>query len=118
MIQQNFETLRKLFGDSVLKIVVFVTTEPERVGSRQDLERNLIEQISLRLPPNTGAPITSHDDSRESAHFIIERVLKNRPVVLRIQQEMIDEVKTIGQTKAGKAVSKELRNLARRGARS
>ena len=55
-----------------------------------------------------------HHNTTQSAHDIVRGIMKNRPVALQIQRELVDEHKNIVDTAAGEAVNRELNELIRR----
>ena len=55
-----------------------------------------------------------HHNTAQSAQDIILTVMKNRPVVLQIQRELVDEHKDIVDTAAGETVNQELNEQIRR----
>lgn len=52
-----------------------------------------------------------HTNTPESAQAILREILKNKPAVLKIQRELIDEGKDIGKTGAGAVLNQEIREL-------
>jgi DNA repair exonuclease SbcCD ATPase subunit len=52
------------------------------------------------------------EDTVDSARAIIHQILKNHPIALDIQKEIVDEHKNINQTSAGVAVDEKLTQLA------
>ena len=49
-----------------------------------------------------------HDNTPESARAILEMIVDNQPLALRIQHELVDEQKDIGQTGAGVELNREI----------
>ena len=56
-----------------------------------------------------GAQLARHQNTTQSAHDIIRRIMKNQPIVLQIQRELVDECKDIINTAAGDAVCKDIK---------
>jgi len=111
---RNFKMFRKLCGDKTLKNVVLVTNMwgevPRDVGeSRED------ELSSTFFKPvlDKGAQMVRHHNTAQSAQDIIRVIMKNRPVVLQIQRELVDEHKDIVDTAAGEAVNRGLNRSSR-----
>jgi len=106
---------RELCGDSSLKNVVLVTNMwgevSEDVGKarEKELTTNFFKPVL-----DKGAQLVRHHNTTQSAHDIIRSIMKNQPVVLQIQRELIDEGKDIIDTAAGDAVNKELNEQIRR----
>ncbi|KAF9653408.1 P-loop containing nucleoside triphosphate hydrolase protein [Thelephora ganbajun] len=112
---RNFKMFRELCGDTTLKNVVLVTNMwgevSRKVGeSREDeLSGNFFKPVL-----DKGAQMVRHHNTAQSAHDIIRMIMKNRPVVLQIQRELVDEHKDIIDTAAGEAVNRELNEQIRR----
>lgn len=100
---------RELCGDTTLKNVALVTNmwgevSPE-VGESSEYE---LSSRSFKPVIDKGAQMVRHHNTGQSVHDIIRMIVKNRPVVLQIQRELVDEHKDIVDTAAGEAVNKEL----------
>lgn len=106
---------RELCGDTTLRNVVLVTNMWGEVSrdigeSREDeLSTNFFKSVL-----DKGAQMVRHHNTTQSAHEIIRRIMRNRPVVLQIQRELVDEHKDIVDTAAGEAVNQELNAQIRR----
>ena len=112
---RNFKMFRELCGDTTLKNVVLVTNmwsevSPEVGEFREDELSNRFFKPAI----DKGAQMVRHHNTAQSAHDIIRLIMKNRPVVLQIQRELVDEHKDIGDTAAGEAINKELNEQMRR----
>ena len=106
---------RELCGDTSLKNVVLVTNMWGEVS--QDVgEAREQELITNFFKPvlDKDAQLARHHNTAESAHDIIRSIMKNRPMALQIQRELVDEKKNIIDTAAGEAVNKELNEHIRR----
>ena len=107
--------LRELCGDAALKNVFLVTnmwSEVSRdVGEarQEELSGNFFKQVL-----DEGAQITRHLDTAQSAHDIIRKIMGKPSVVLRIQEELVDQGKGIIDTAAGQALNRELNEQMRR----
>ena len=55
-----------------------------------------------------GAQMVRHHNTPESAQNIVRKMMKNHPVALRIQRELVDRRIDITDTAAGKVISDEL----------
>ena len=112
---RNFNMFRKLCGESTLKNVVLVTNMWKR-GS-QDTNTAREKELSdkfFKPTLNKGAQMIRHHNTTESAHDIIRRIMKNHPVVLQIQRELVDEGKDIINTAAGDSINRELKDQIER----
>jgi len=106
---------RELCGDSSLKNVILVTNMWGEV-SKDVGEAREKELITNFFKPvlDKGAQLDRHRNTAQSAHDIIRRIMRNRPITLQIQRELVDEKKNIIDTAAGEAVNKELNEQMRR----
>ncbi|RDB26374.1 GTP-binding protein A [Hypsizygus marmoreus] len=108
---RNFKMFRELCGETSLKNVVIVTNMwgevSKQVGEAREAE--LISQDMFFKPVlDKGAKIERHENTRESAHRILEYLISNHPLSLRIQRELVDEGKDISQTAAGAELNREM----------
>ena len=112
---RNFNLFRKLCGESTLKNVVIVTNMWKE-DSRDVSEARERELSSKFFKPalDKGAQMDRHHNTTESAHEIIRKIMKNHPVVLQIQREIVDERKDIIDTAAGDSINKELKEQIKR----
>ena len=106
---------RELCGDTTLENVVLVTNMWDAVSREvgETRERELSSDF-FKSAIKAGAQIVRHHNTTKSAHNIIRKIMKNRPVVLQIQRELVDEHKNIVDTAAGEAVNRELNEQIRR----
>lgn len=107
---KHFQMFKKLCGRKALKNAALVTnmwglvTPQEGVTREQQLKDRFFKSAIRK-----GAQLYRHDNTPESAQEILRRVLENGPVVLKIQQELVDEGKDVGNTGAGTVLNKEIR---------
>ncbi|KAF9645064.1 hypothetical protein BDM02DRAFT_712317 [Thelephora ganbajun] len=111
---RNFRMFRELCGDSTLKNVILVTNmwgevSPD-VGEAR--EQELVGEF-LEPALTKGAQLARHHNTAKSAHDIIRRIMRNRPIPLQIQRELVDEHKDIIDTAAGETINKELKEQIR-----
>jgi hypothetical protein len=112
---RNFKMFRELCGDSTLKNVILVTNMWGEVS--QEVGETREEQLitnSFKPALDKSAQLARHHDTVQSAHDIIRRIMRNQPLVLQIQRELVDERKGIIDTAAGGAINKELNEQIRR----
>jgi chromosome segregation ATPase len=106
---------RELCGDSTLRNVILVTNMwadvSQEVGETR--EKQLIAKF-FKPALDKSAQLARHHNTAQSAHDIIRRIMRNRPLALQIQRELIDENKEIIDTAAGGAINKELKEQIRR----
>ena len=106
---------RELCGDSTLRNVVLVTnmwgevTKDVGEARERELTTKFFKQVI-----DKGAQLARHQNTTQSTYDIIRRIMKNQPVVLQIQRELVDEHKDIIDTAAGDAVNKEIKEQIKR----
>ena len=112
---RNFKMFRELCGDSTLKNVILVTnmwgdvTQDVGEARENELTTNFFKPVL-----DKGAQLARHHNTAQSAHDIIRRIMRNRPIPLQIQRELVDEHKDIIDTAAGEVINKELNEQIRR----
>ena len=106
---------RKLCGDSTLKNVILVTNMWQ-LDSHHANEAREMELSNKFFKPalEKGAQMARHDNTAESAHGIVRKIINNHPLPLQIQRELVDEKKDISDTAAGESISQELKELTRK----
>ena len=112
---KGFKTLLAMCGSQALQNVVIVTNmwgkvTPEVGDAREQQLGSSFFEPALE----NGALLLRHDDTTGSAHNIIRNILERQPVTLRIQEEIYDEWKRIGETAAGKELLRELDEQVRK----
>jgi hypothetical protein len=108
---RNFKLFRQLCGDSTLQNVVILTNMWSEVSLEigEAREAELASQDMFFKPVlDKGALFARHENTRESAHAILQHIIQNHPMSLQIQRELVDEKKDISQTAAGAELNKEL----------
>jgi hypothetical protein len=109
--QRNFSMFRQLCGEKALKNVVIVTTMWENV-IRADGEARETElashDIFFKPALQNHAQMARSNHTVESAQAILRMIIRNHPLALRIQEELIDEHKDISETAAGEELNREL----------
>ncbi|KAK1851883.1 hypothetical protein CCHR01_05478 [Colletotrichum chrysophilum] len=109
--RKNLFMFKKLCGPEALKHVVLVTTMWELVDEKTGLER----QTELETTEDfwgymlsKGSRIEKHMNNPQSAHHIISRFMSHyrptTPVLLAIQDEMVNKNKNLDETEAGKGL--------------
>ena len=103
---------RELCGEKTLKNVVLMTTMWGRVTPQRGADREQqLKDKHFKAAIEKGAHICRYKDTPESARKILRTILENKPVVLKIQHELIDQHKEIGQTSAGEELNREIREV-------
>ena len=112
---KNFQMLKELCGENALKNVVFVTNMWGLVAHKRGAAREKqLKDGYFKAAIDKGAQLCRHNGTRESAREILRKILENQPIVLKIQRELIDERKKIGQTGAGVELSREVLDVIER----
>jgi hypothetical protein len=112
---RNLRILWALCGETTLKNVAITTTMWERLTPEQGAarEKELGDKF-FRAAIEKGAKLCRHYNTPDSARAVLREVLKNQPAVLKIQSELVDEGKSIGQTVAGAELKQEIRDAVKR----
>ncbi|KAF8896196.1 hypothetical protein BD779DRAFT_1466201 [Infundibulicybe gibba] len=113
---RNLKMFRRLCGENTLRNVAIVTNMWGQVDRAQGDAREceLASNENFFKPVlDKGARLHRHDNGLASGHGILRYLLGNHPQPLRIQQELVDEGKSISQTDAGMELEKELKEQAR-----
>ena len=113
--RQNFKMFRELCSDTTLKNVIIVTNMWGQVSSDIDeAHKNQLSSMFFKPALNKGAWMARHNNTIQSTHSIIRRIMENHPVTLQIQWELVGEHKDIVDTMAGRAINQELNEQMRR----
>ncbi|KAG8703807.1 hypothetical protein FRC11_010436 [Ceratobasidium sp. 423] len=110
--RRTFNVFRKLCGKDSLSNVLLVTNMWSDPPTSQQIDREteLRTHVDFFQPAlDEGATMVrrAHKDQR-SAHDIIRMLLRKDPVAMKVQQELVDEGKTLSDTGAGREVEHEL----------
>lgn len=109
---KNFRMFRELCGEKTLENVVVVTNMWGQVTSQQgEAREQQLKDEHFKAAIEKGAQLRRHDNTPESAQAILREIIKNQPVVLKIQRELIDEGKNIEETGAGAELTREIHEV-------
>ena len=99
---------RKICGECAFKNTIIITNM-WKDGSQDINEARERELYTKFFKPalDLGARMIRHQNTVESTHNIIRRIMENNPAALRIQQELVVERKDIVKTMAGKLINRE-----------
>lgn len=114
---RNFRMFGKFCGDASLKNVAIVTNMWSLVDPQDGDEREAeLRDNELFFKPalDKGAQLLRHDSSLASAQAILGKIVGNKPMALRIQEELVDEGKAVLSTDAGVEVNREVVEQARK----
>ncbi|KAJ3509700.1 hypothetical protein NMY22_g16206 [Coprinellus aureogranulatus] len=109
---KNFKTFRKLCGESTLRNVIIVTNMwgevTPQLGAQREHELSSSEDF-FKPALDKGAKMLRHHNTLESGHEIVRHILRNNPMALQIQKEIVEEKKDVSQTAAADEIERELR---------
>jgi len=104
--QRYFEMFKRLCGEKNLGHVVLITTMWDQLAQRgiglrreDELRKDFWKDME-----DKGSQIRIFDGSRGMANALVCRMMRKTPIVLRIQEELVDEEKTLEETEAGKYI--------------
>lgn len=105
---KNLHMFKKLCGDGALASVVLATTwwDGVTVAIGEERERELATGEAFWAGMiKKGSRLFRQDNGIQSARQIIDNLVNRRqPVILKIQEELVTEGKTLGQTEAGRVI--------------
>jgi len=104
--KRYFEMFQRLIGEKNLAHVVLMTTmwgelNDQGVGLRRETQ---LRNEFWNYMESKGSHIRSFDGSRGMAQALVCRMMRKAPIVLRIQEEVVDEEKRLDETDAGKYI--------------
>lgn len=115
--RRNFNMFRKLCGDSTLKNVIIVTNMwgevSEEVGCAREKEL-ASDDILFKPVLDKGARMCRHYNALQSAQNILRLLVDNRPEVLQIQEELVNQHRSLDQTAAGTELAHEIEEANRK----
>ncbi|KAI0394896.1 P-loop containing nucleoside triphosphate hydrolase protein [Xylariaceae sp. FL0594] len=109
---KNLEMFRKLTGEANLKNVMLATSmwdkvSPKEGQAREEELKNKFWKLLLAYE----AKAIRYGGTPESARYIAQQLMANKPFYVQIQQEMGKENKAVKDTEAGRQVMIELVRL-------
>ncbi|KAG1840188.1 hypothetical protein DFJ58DRAFT_748827 [Suillus subalutaceus] len=113
--KRNFRIFRELCGESSLKNVIIVTNMwlqvTLEIGEAREAELARMDKF-FKPVLEKGGQLLRHHGTLESAHTILRYLVNNQPAPLRIQQEIVDEHRSIEETAAGAELRRALNEQA------
>lgn len=98
---------RQICGEEAFKNIILCTNMWDTVKNDRDVgkkrEKQLIGEFWADML-HGGSIAVRHDGSRDSGLRILKKALEKAPIPLRIQLELVNECKALGDTAAGKQV--------------
>ncbi|CUA73124.1 hypothetical protein RSOLAG22IIIB_10555 [Rhizoctonia solani] len=114
---RHMNMFRELCGTDSLKNVTYVMN----MWSDPPTEDEILRENELRysdeffgVPLSEGAQMARHDNTQESAHNIIRKLLPRSPTVPKISRQLVDEGLTLEETSAGTALGLGLEDEIRK----
>ena len=109
-VARDFQMFRELCGEATMKNVVLMTNMWGRVTPLQGTVRERqLQNKHFKPAIAKGATLLRYEDTPESAQEILRTILHKESVVLKIQQELVDEHKQWTQTGVAVALDGKLR---------
>ena len=108
---KNLRMFRKLCGEPTTQNDVVITNMWGEVDPIVgEARKNELKHDEDFFKPilDGGALMIRHGSTRTSAHNTLRHILKNYPLPLQVQRELVDEKKDISETAAGTELSREL----------
>lgn len=110
--KKNLLMFKKLCGDDALRKVILTTTMWDKVPPHEAVDR---EQQLVDTPEfwgymvSKGSTVHRHNNTIESAIRILEELIhSNSTVTLDLQNQMVNQNQTLGETAAGKELGSEI----------
>jgi hypothetical protein len=114
---KNFRMFKQLCGDNALQNLAIITNMWGEVNPEKGYERER-ELVSngkfFKSALDKGAGIRRHDNSIESGAEILRWIMSKQPVVLGIQDEMVNQGKDLAETRAAEELQREILEEAER----
>ncbi|KAL0057038.1 hypothetical protein AAF712_016342, partial [Marasmius tenuissimus] len=108
---RNFRMFRELCGEDTLKNVVIVTNRweevPQDIGDAREEELRT-KDIFFKPALDKHARMVRHHNTHDSASTIVKSLVRNTPLPLLIQKEMVEEKKLLVETAAGEVVNQDV----------
>ena len=109
---------KQICGQDAYKNIVIGTTMWSKIANQADGERQVWERmqsqdfwLSLTLH---GTRVIPHEDNKQSAHQIIQMLLNNTPLALKMQRQLHTSNGWVNDTDAGRQVVEDLGNASSR----
>ncbi|CAE6388984.1 unnamed protein product [Rhizoctonia solani] len=114
---RHMDMFKELCGTESLKNVVYVMN----MWSEPPTENEILRENELRnsdeffgFPLSEGAQMVRHDNTQQSAHNIIRKLLRRAPTVPKISKQLVDQGLTLEQTSAGTSLGLGLEDEIRK----
>jgi GTPase Era involved in 16S rRNA processing len=113
---RNINMFQKLCGDDGLKNVVLATTMWDTASTDQELQKFVEREQELtgdfwHRMIERGSQVRRYWNDRDTGEQLIRELVRNTPVALDIQSELVDEHKNLADTAAGSYIDEGLEQL-------
>jgi hypothetical protein len=113
---RTLDLFKKLVGEDALSNVVLATTMWGKVAPADMQEANRrdseLREDFWRDMRTKGATANRFEGTRESAQGIVSQLLGKKPVVLKVQKQLVDKNMSLNETAAGAFLEPEVSNEA------
>ena len=109
--KKNLLMFKKLCGKNALKNVILATTMWDRVPEAEAVRREsqLVETPEFwGWMTSQGSKVLRHNNTADSAMRIVEEFVSKSKTTLDIQNQMVNEKKTLDETGAGRELENEI----------
>ena len=114
---KNFRMFRQLCGDNALQNLAITTNMWGEVSLEKGYERErelMTNGKFFKSALDKGAEIRRHDNSIESGAGILRWIISKQPVVLGIQDEIVNQGRDLAETQAAEELQREIMEEAER----
>jgi hypothetical protein len=113
---RNINMFQKLCGENGLKNVVLATTMWDTASTQQEIEKFGEREQELKgdfwkRMISGGSQVRRYWNDRDTGEQLIRELVRNTPVALDIQSELVDEHKNLADTAAGSYIDEGLEQL-------
>lgn len=111
---KTMRTFKELSGPNAMKKFILVTTHwdiihPDSLSQSEARERQLAEtQDFWGSMIAKGSRVARHDNTKGSAERLIHLIVRQSPLTLAVQVQMVDEHCKLSETSAGKALGMDV----------
>ncbi|CAE6454096.1 unnamed protein product [Rhizoctonia solani] len=114
---RHMNMFKALCGTDAFKNVIYVTN----MWSEPPTEDEMLREDELRhseeffgLPLAEGAQMARHNNTQESAHNVIRKLLGKTPVVAKLQRQLINDKMPLEETDVGLVIGQDLEDDLRK----
>ena len=107
---KNLQMFRKLVGRKGLRNVKLVSTKESQIATKAEAmyRHQQLQDIYWADMIREGSGVALYDGLAESATALVRDIMRNHPIPLKIQEELVDQHKDLLETAAGAELNTEL----------